>query len=75
MLACNSGVWAQKEKPREQAQRLFDNGLYERAMPILLQYTQEKPKDWDAKYMIGACFFKLGQAPREIGRASCRERV
>jgi outer membrane protein OmpA-like peptidoglycan-associated protein len=57
-------AFAQKEKPREQAQRLFDNGLYERAMPILLEYTQEKPKDWDAKYMIGVCFFKLGQAPR-----------
>jgi outer membrane protein OmpA-like peptidoglycan-associated protein/tetratricopeptide (TPR) repeat protein len=57
-------LFAQKEKPREQAQRLFDNGFYERAMPILLQYTQEKPKDWDAKYMIGVCFFKLGQAPR-----------
>ncbi len=64
ILLITISAFAQKETPRDKAVRYFTNGAYSQSLPLLLSYSQQKPKDNEIKYLIGVCYFRLGQAAR-----------
>ncbi len=63
-LIFSATAFAQKETPHDKAVRYFNNGAYTQALQLLVAYSQQKPKDLEAKYLIGVCYFRLGQSIR-----------